>query len=265
MPVIRKPKMSKKTVIFFDYDDTLLPSTFLATRGLRLDTTDTSALKEVEGALKEVETAVVAVVTKALTFGEVCFVTNAETGWVQLSAQKFMPGLVSLLDKVDVVSARSTYEGMFPDAPLKWKFYAFQRRLYSDTKSDFNVLSFGDSHVEREAVIAVTRGVPNTVCKSIKFAERPTIDQLRQQIELISNCFHYIHLHDGDLDLQLTVTPNTDLSIQAAGGETDTTTCLVESLLEDSSASTFDDDQIVVKIYHLHISVFPRNVSVLST
>jgi hypothetical protein len=47
-----------------------------------------------------------------------------------------------------------------------------------------------------------------TRTKSVKFAERPSVEQLRRQVELVSNCFHYIHTHDGDLDLQLTVTVN---------------------------------------------------------
>jgi hypothetical protein len=34
------------------------------------------------------------------------------------------------------------------------------------------------------------------------------MEQLRRQIELVTNCFQYIHNHEGDLDLQLTVTIN---------------------------------------------------------
>jgi hypothetical protein len=70
------------------------------------------------------------------------------------------------------------------------------------------VISFGDSHVEREAVRAVTRGLPNTKTKSVKFAEKPSMEQLRRQLELVTNCFQYIFGHEGDLDLQLTVTVN---------------------------------------------------------
>jgi hypothetical protein len=115
------------------------------------------------------------------------------------------------LDKVEVLSARSTYEGMFPDSPLKWKFYAFQQKLanvFSEAKTDKNIVSFGDSHVEIQAVLAVTRALPHTTTKSVKFAERPSLEQLRRQIELVTNCFQYIHNHEGDLDLQLTVTVN---------------------------------------------------------
>ena len=92
----------------------------------------------------------------------------------------------------------------------------FQERITAlalpNSKREKNVLSFGDSHVEREAVRACTRGMPNTRTKSVKFAERPSMEQLRRQIELVTNCFGYIHSHEGDLDLQLTVTVN------AAGG-----------------------------------------------
>jgi len=199
----------KETVIIFDWDDTLLCSSFLSSRGLKLDT-DRAKVAEVESQLRELEQSVIAVLSLALTYGPVHVVTNAETGWVQLSAQKFLPGVVPMLSKVTVTSARSTFESMFPDSPLKWKYYAFQERLalisQQSTKKEKNVLSFGDSHVEREAVRAVTRGMPATRTKSVKFAERPSMEQLKRQIELVTNCFQYIHNHEGDLDLQLTVT-----------------------------------------------------------
>jgi hypothetical protein len=206
------------TVIIFDWDDTLLASSFLSSRGYRLDSDmeKTSEHEQVEQQLKELESAVTSLLTMALSYGAVHVVTNAETGWVQLSAQKFMPGLVPLLSKVNILSARSTFEPAHPDSPLKWKFFAFQDKLSNHySSSDYksggakkNVISFGDSHVEREAVRAVTRSMPATRCKSVKFAERPSTEQLRRQLELVTNCFHYIHHHDGDLDLQLTVTVN---------------------------------------------------------
>jgi hypothetical protein len=198
---------NQSTVIIFDWDDTLLASSFLHTRGYRLDT-NMPPCEEVDSNLKLLETSVINVLTLALKYGEVNIITNAETGWVQLSAQKFLPGVVPLLSKVTVISARSTYEAQHPDAPLKWKFHAFQDRLsplFAEAKSNKHVISFGDSHVEREAVRAVTRGVMNTRTKSVKFAERPSMEQLRRQVELVTSCFQYIYTHDGDLDLMLTI------------------------------------------------------------
>lgn len=202
--------LERHTTIVFDWDDTLLSSTFLSSRQLRLDS-DPLRIAEFSTSLRELENAIIAVLTQALTYGEVHIITNAETGWVQLSAQKFIPAVLPILQRISIISARSTYETRYPDSPLKWKFYAFQEKLanlFTETKKMKNILSFGDSHVEREAVRAVTRGFPNTRCKSVKFAERPSIEQLRRQLELVTNCFHYIHNHEGDLDLQLTVTIN---------------------------------------------------------
>jgi hypothetical protein len=198
------------SVIFWDWDDTLLCSSFLSHEGFRLDT-DEERTEEMTQHLKELEQSVVNVLKLSMTYGDVHIVTNAETGWVQLSAQKFIPGVVPLLSKVNILSARSTYEGMFPDSPLKWKFYAFQERLsatFEDTAANKNILSFGDSHVEREAVRAVTRGLPKTRTKSIKFAERPSVEQLQRQIELVTNCFNYIFTHEGDLDLCMSLSVN---------------------------------------------------------
>jgi hypothetical protein len=215
------PSPSPNTVIMFDWDDTLLASSFLSMAGYRLDSVE-SASAEVDAQLRALEQCVCTVLNLALQYGHVNIVTNAETGWVQLSAQKFMPAVVPLLSKVTVISARSTFESAHPDAPLKWKFYAFHERLSavfggvggaawcgpSHDSASKNIVSFGDSHVEREAIRAITRGVSSTRTKSVKFAERPTPEQLRRQLELVTNCFQYIHNHDADLDLQLTVTLN---------------------------------------------------------
>jgi len=203
----KKDAHKESTVIFVDWDDTLLCSSYLSGAGYRLDS-ELESSSPIDRELKELESSVVGLLRLAMSFGEVHIVTNAETGWVQLSAKKFLPGVVPVLDQVKVLSARSTYEAMFPDAPVKWKFCAFQEKLFSDSKSPKNVISFGDSHVEREAVRAVTRGIPNTKTKSVKFAEKPSMEQLRRQLELVTNCFQYIHSHEGDLDLQLTVTVN---------------------------------------------------------
>jgi len=225
-------KPSPNTVIMFDWDDTLLASSYLAAAGYRLDSVEPTT-GEIDAQLRALELTVCNLLNLALTYGHVNIVTNAETGWVQLSAQKFMPLVVPMLSRVNVISARSTYEPHHPEQPLKWKYYAFHERLStvfgsssgglatsswssSGVEVSKNVVSFGDSHVEREAIRAVTRGVSGCRTKSVKFAERPTPEQLRRQLELVSNCFHYIHNHDADLDLQLTVTLNSPSSSPSA-------------------------------------------------
>jgi hypothetical protein len=199
----KQPLDAPRSIIFWDWDDTLLCSSFLSCEGFRLDS-DMKDADDILRQLKELEKSIIKVLETSISKGEVHIVTNAENGWVQLSAQKFVPGVVPLLEKIQIVSARSTYEGMFPDSPLKWKYCAFQERLgdiLKKTHVNKHIISFGDSHVEREAIRAVTKDCQNTKTKSIKFAERPTIEQLQRQVELATDCFQYIHSHEGDLDL----------------------------------------------------------------
>jgi hypothetical protein len=212
----------------------LLASSFLSSKGYRLDV-PLIASSEIEADLKKLESTVIQLLNLAMTYGKTCIITNAETGWVQLSAQKFLPGVVPLLSKIRVLSARSTFEARFPDSPHKWKYHAFTENihellpLHMKRRGDRNIMSFGDSHVEREAVQAVTkytfcltlsfkfsgflpisltilgRDHPETLTKSIKFVERPSMEQLWRQLELVTNCFKDICNHDGDLDLMLTI------------------------------------------------------------
>jgi hypothetical protein len=200
------------TVIFLDWDDTLLCSSYLSGEGIRLDT-DINDQEELLEQLKDFETHVIDVLKLALSFGEVTIVTNAENGWVELSAKKFLPNVVPLIEKLHVISARSTYEKSFPDSPLQWKLSVFQQQLgkigvENNPRVIKSVLSFGDSYVEREAILKATKFL-DCKTKSIKFAERPSIEQLKKQLELVANCFEDIVSHQENLDLcmSLSVSP----------------------------------------------------------
>lgn len=204
-------QLKSGTVIFLDWDDTLLCSSYLSGEGIRLDT-EIGHNDDLLRALEDFETHVIAVLELALTFGDVKIVTNAENGWVELSAKKFLPNVVPLLEKICVISARSTFEKQFPDSPLQWKLNVFQQQLESIGVENLpkikSVLSFGDSYVEREAILKVTKFL-DCKTKSIKFAERPSIEQLKKQLELITNCFEDIVSHQDNLDLcmSLSVSP----------------------------------------------------------
>lgn len=194
--------------VIFDWDDTLLASTWLASRGIRLDVPAVLP-PDVVTLLDTLQKAVVGLLEKALRLGPVCIVTNAETGWVQLSAKRFMPAVEPLLSRVRVLSARSTFEPV-SDCPSEWKVRAFHQVLSEHyVKADplrvRNVVSFGDSIHERHAVHKVTTGVPNTLTKSVKFVERPSAEQLNRQIELVSGCIGDIVDHGANLDLMLTI------------------------------------------------------------
>lgn len=199
-----------ETCIIFDWDDTLLSSSWLASNGLRLDSPDVLPA-EVVSQLTVLEEAVLQLLERAAALGNVVIITNAEAGWVELSARKFMPHVVPMLSTLRVVSARSTYEAAYPDSPSDWKVAAFGAEIgatYAASASEArkNIISLGDSIHERAAIHKVTAGMgPSTFTKSIKFLERPTVEQLKRQVDLITSCLPDVAAHKEGLDLMLTI------------------------------------------------------------
>lgn len=191
------------SLVCFDYDDTIFPSTYLSKNGYSLND-NMVRINEVEEQLEKFESIAYELLSTALSYSGVAIVSNSQTGWIQQSAEKFIPKLLPLLNKCTIISARSTYENLYPGNQIKWKFHAFQD-LLKNNGGTYNIISFGDSFIERAAILAVTRDLPNTKTKSVKFVENPTANQLCQQQELITNCYKCIYTHNNDLDLMLTL------------------------------------------------------------
>ncbi|CAE7949724.1 URA1 [Symbiodinium sp. KB8] len=151
---------TEDTVLIFDWDDTMLPSSWLSEQSLSLDEASHIS-SEQEAQLAVLAQTAAKTLRVAKRYGKVVLVTNAECGWIELSCQKFMPSLYPHLEDVTLFSARSTYENQGMAAPFQWKYLAFETEIcnyYESLTSDRlkNVISFGDSFHEREAVIRVT-------------------------------------------------------------------------------------------------------------
>merc|ERR1719204_2919045 len=93
-----------QTVVFFDWDDTLLCTSHL---GAYADDNVPTLLQQ---QLEDLEASVRRLLELAARLGRVIIVTNAEEGWVQQSAARFLPGLAPALEGVPVLSARSLFE-----------------------------------------------------------------------------------------------------------------------------------------------------------
>lgn len=195
-----------KTLTLYDWDDTFLPSTYLASLGL--DVNDNEDLPvALSRNLLDLESIVIKIVKEAMSFGEVKIITNAEDGWIELSGARFMPRLTEFLRKnsVKLVSARSAYEGDYPDDPFSWKIAAFAAEVEKTFHgaSDVNILVLGDSFSEREAAHALSSQLPGAKVKSVKLIERPNVSQMLRQITLLHGSFRSLRDHQGSLDINL--------------------------------------------------------------
>lgn len=57
--------------------------------------------------------------------GKTYIITNAAEGWVEFSCRKFMPAVLPILKKVQIISARAKYESKFPTDVPQWKINTF--------------------------------------------------------------------------------------------------------------------------------------------
>eukprot|EP00923_Selenidium_pygospionis_P051467 GHVN01089305.1.p2 GENE.GHVN01089305.1~~GHVN01089305.1.p2 ORF type:complete len:634 (+),score=114.84 GHVN01089305.1:462-2363(+) len=133
-----------ETLIIFDYDDTLCPSSWLERNGLLSLNADIVVPHEVRDVLDRLSPHVCNTLSKAHEFGRVAIVTAGQDGWVELSSEKFLPKVKEVIDKLGiyVMSARTSYESAQAPNPVHWKVLAFTHlidgaaREVSDKKSN---------------------------------------------------------------------------------------------------------------------------------
>merc|ERR1719253_621808 len=77
-----------RSLIIFDWDDTLFPTTELEVSGL-MDNPHLAPWEE----LAELQAAAIRVLRSARSIGTTLIVTNSDHGWVHETAAKFFPGL----------------------------------------------------------------------------------------------------------------------------------------------------------------------------
>ena len=241
---------NEHTVIIFDWDDTLLCTTFLVQNNLNLGSDDESVQK-FKGDFEQIAKIGSELLQLAKQKGDVLIVTNSEKDWVELTSSKFIPSIIPYLKDVKIISARSHYESAYPTNPYMWKYLEIRNilcdRQYisksfiadliqshnSINKIDLamtvidqnvqreknclfldmnntlsckkNIISIGDSIIERICTINLAKIIPNALSKTVKFSDNPTLNQLLKQMQILKDEFEYISSYDGSLDFQILV------------------------------------------------------------
>jgi len=182
---------SHNTLIIFDWDDTLLCTSFLTPNGVFTDDMKISE-KDMEK-IKKLEVSAAAILKLAISKGDTYIITNAAPGWVEYSSKKFYPEVSKLLNKVTIVSARGEYEKKFPGDSRQWKIHAFlEMQNALDTNLVTNLLCLGDSVIEMEAAHILASKFSHAYIKTIKFRECPKPEELHKQLNLVIDQFSII-------------------------------------------------------------------------
>lgn len=184
-------RKSHNALIIFDWDDTLMCTSYLTPNGYLDETVAFSQRTSVK--IAALERCVQNLLSISLDKGDVYIVTNAEEGWVEYSAERFFPTVLPLLKRIKVISARAMCESAFPNDVSKWKVEAFKSIVNKfDNDRITNIICVGDSFNELNAGKKVAKTFKNVCIKTIKFKQNPDIDDLKMQLNLVIDKFDYI-------------------------------------------------------------------------
>jgi len=202
--------LAKETLLIFDWDDTILPTTWLQrihnlSGGFMLT-------KESQALVSALEVICCETLMLACCLGTVIIVTNSVPGWVDQSCQLFMPRLSDLMRRFTIVARPMR-------APLTFKTSAFQREF----RTFRNLISVGDGNAERTASLRLQMSpelVPGGASKeamrpikSVKLLELPTCQQVYAQHEMLQQRIADIVGFRGHLDLKSRFPPSGNVGL----------------------------------------------------
>jgi hypothetical protein len=166
----------EKIKIFFDWDDTLCPSSWMKMNNVKEDFIMPQHLKDEFAALAP---QVIRVLTLAKTIGEVVIVTNATSWWIPKIISICFPQIAEIMSSIRIISARDRYHHKYPFQNETWKKLVFIEEIngYNLTK----VISIGDSDDEKNGIKKAV-GFFSIICKTVKFFSQPNIDLLNNQL-----------------------------------------------------------------------------------
>ncbi|MDC0230363.1 hypothetical protein OAK19_00220 [Aureispira] len=181
------------TILIFDWDDTLFPTSWFKSKGIRKD----NITKDITIQLEDLDNICIQFLKHAQNLGRIVIVTNSVNGWVKISSKLFLPQVHQFISEIDVISAR----GKFKNLPIKeCKVQTFKELIDNDI---LNILSFGDASNDRDALFLATKNQTGIYSKSFKFLQTPTVDELKTQLRLLTNTIDKLCNVHENLDLIL--------------------------------------------------------------
>ena len=196
-----KPKQHN-SIIIFDWDDTLLPTSFLTPGGIFDENLKISLIESEK--ISKLEQVILKLLSEAVEKGNVYIITNAGSGWVEYSANRFYPSIMPVLEKIKIISARGLYEKIYPGNSRQWKIEAFLNlKKHVNMKLVTNIICIGDSLFEMEAGRILASKFSEAFIKTIKFREAPQLDELLKQLRLVCVQFGTIYSSIKNLTIRV--------------------------------------------------------------
>lgn len=192
----------RKTLIIFDWDDTLFPTHWLFNNNIKLD--NAQDIRRYLLYFQELDKVSYKLLQHALQYGKVLIVTNANKDWVEQSSRYLSNTQKLLQEKILVVSARDLYQKTH--TINSWKIMTFNNEIYKFIRNASQIVSIGDADYEHNALISLKQEIDKKNLKMIRLTKLPEFDVLLDQINILNNAMPEIIQMRNHLDLSFTPT-----------------------------------------------------------
>lgn len=178
-----------KTIIIFDWDNTLFPTKWLTNNNISPNSNNINKFIELDSALSEL------LISYSNKNGvEIFIVTNATITWIT-ETLKLIPNTKKIINDIGItiISSRDLYSNVSSDAYF-WKKRTFQLLINQPNDILYNILSIGDSDYEFRALIDLYyfNKCKYKILKAIKTINDPNYNQTIEQIEILLDNKDYL-------------------------------------------------------------------------
>jgi len=201
-----------KTLLIFDFDDTLFCTKYLDTFALPYQDIFTCkvSLEQLNSCLaheiKELESTILDLFTSLGQSCDIVIVSNADLKWINNCLTHFLPELNDYLveNEIKIHSAKNTFSKIVK-APADWKLKCFKKvvdDLYGeDLFYDLNVISIGDGKEEKKAVFNLAKDLKlrKLRTKFIRMISFPSAASIVLQLKYLSNNINEMILDENSI------------------------------------------------------------------
>ena len=179
------PKNFKKeTVFIFDWDDTLMCTTFILSKGQILSEEDKNIInnlgKIVNIFLKECN-----------KYGKIIIMTNSTEKWMKQTSEKYLKIKNSLFRKIKIISTRDIFAKKGIETK-KWKELALEEILFKYGDKIENIICGSDSENDIEVFKNISEKYNKINISTIKFKTKPSPLIMIKQIEYLNKKLYEI-------------------------------------------------------------------------
>ena len=194
-----------KTLIIFDWDDTLFPTSWTVSNGI--DLSDSSIQNKYIVYFSRLDMLLYKLLTTCLKYGTVFIVTNAVIRWIQVSSNMLPNTQKVINNNIKIVSARDLYQEKYPSQMDLWKKLVFDELVLKnfDKCKHQHVISVGDAEHEFKALVdlynesSVTK---HRLLKTVRFVRNPSFNTVVDEIEVLNSCIIKVLTNNDHMDLK---------------------------------------------------------------